>query len=129
MRTWALWNLILSIAGAILALVMGLRLLTRIREEDEDEEYHDERRRIRLPFIIAVPVLAIIAIILFILTQDMRLRMILIDWWTLAHLILFIAGLVCFIFAFRRRRDEDDDSGYYAEDGSFHKGDPYIETI
>jgi len=120
---WALWNLILSVAGALLAITMGIRLLIKKRREDEedDEEAHlmtrteeeeeqeEKKRRNRLLLILAIPILAIIAIIIFIITQDMRLPIRLVDWWTLAHVILFVAGLLCYIFAFKRKKDKEDD--------------------
>jgi len=121
---WALWNLILSVAGALLAIAMGIRLLIKRRREDEEEDEDNERmmartdeeeeeeekkKRNRLLLILAIPILAIIAIIVFIITQDMRLPMRLTDWWTLLHVILFVVGLICYIFAFRRKKDEEDD--------------------
>jgi len=80
--------------------------MTRTEEEEEQEE---KKRRNRLLLILAIPILAIIAIIIFILTQDMRLPIRLVDWWTLAHVILFVAGLLCYIFAFRRKKNKEDD--------------------
>jgi len=120
---WALWNLILSIAGALLALMMCVRILiTKNRKEKDEDEYQnadpdeseeDEkaRKRRRLLLILAVPILAIIAIIVFIITQDMRLQITLTDWWTLLHVIVFALGLVCYFFAFRRKNDEEDEDG------------------
>jgi len=32
-----------------------------------------------------------------------------IDWWTLAHGILFAGGILSYIFAYRSEKDEDDD--------------------
>ena len=119
--SWALWNLILSIAGAILALMMGIRVLMKKRQEKEnedgraaakastDDDESEEKKRGRLLLTLAIPFLAIVGIILFILTQDMRLPMIMIDWWTLAHAILFIGGIVSYIFAYKKEKDEDDD--------------------
>ena len=128
---WALWNLILSIAGAVLALMMGIRVLMKKRqervEEEEDarqgfarqeDEEERKRKRGRLILIFAIPILAIIAIILFILTEDMRLPMIMVDWWTIAHVILFVAGILCYIFAYKREKDEDDNSEQYVTGGN-----------
>jgi len=56
-----------------------------------------------------IPFLAIVGIILFIITQDMRLPMTMIDWWTLAHGILFAGGVLSYIFAYRSEKDEDSD--------------------
>jgi len=138
--SWALWNLILSIAGAVLALMMGIRLLLMKRDEEEEDEekkaarreaYPDEeeeekkQKRGRLLMILAIPILAIIAIIVFILTQDMRLPMIMIDWWTLLHAILFIGGLISYIFAFRKVKDDDEDE----DDEHYANQNPYTKAV
>ena len=71
--------------------------------------------------IIAVPLLTILAIIVFVLTQDMNLRMVLVDWWTIAHITIFIASMVCYIYAIRRKYDREEDEyydGQYAYDSS-----------
>ena len=92
--------------------MMGIRVLMKKRQDREDEsnqeyagnqdEEEKKRKRGRLILIFAIPILAIIAIIIFILTQDMTLPMIMVDWWTLIHVILFLAGILCYIFAYRR---------------------------
>jgi len=112
--TWALWNLILSIAGAVLVLMIIARALAGKKKEDEQSRANgdsdESEKRGRLPLIVAIPVLAIVAIIIFILTQDMTARMIMADIWTIAHAVLFAAGLLSFIFAYKSEKDENSDS-------------------
>jgi len=124
-KAWALWNLILTIAGVLLALLMGLRILLKKRERDEEYKRNEtyarddddsRERRGRLILILALPILAFIAIILFILTQDIRLPMVLADRWTFTHLIIFVCSLLCYIFAYRRNKDEEDDDEYPSEE-------------
>jgi len=115
---WALWNLILSIAGFVLAVMMGIRILLQKRKnqknyEDAEEYYENEtkkknEKRNRLLFILAVPIMAVIATILFLLTQDMNQLMVMVDFWTITHAILFVGALICYIFAFKRHPDEDE---------------------
>ena len=109
--TWALWNLLLSIGGAILAIVMGLKVmmvgakhLVNKKYEDGYDQYGELRereRRGRLGMILAVPILATVAIIIFILTQNMRLPMVMTDWWTLLHGLLFAFGTVAYLLAYK----------------------------
>jgi len=138
---WALLNLILTAAGAVLIVLLILRTLVHRKRDKEDEEqdedieearlkalaaygeYEDgrekrKRRRFRPLLIIAVPLLEIIAIILFLLTQDMSLQMVLIDWWTIAHLVIFIAVVLCYIYSIRHRHESYDyeDIIYYTDD-------------
>jgi len=143
---WALWNLILSIAGVILVVMMAIRILVqrnrdreaddraerraeqradardsdRVEEEDREER---RRRRYRLLLILAVPILAIIAIIVFILTQNMNYRMVMVDWWTVLHAVIFILAVLSYVFAIRRRRDmlEDDDRYFTPVDAQYYE--------
>jgi len=120
---WALLNLILSLAGVTLTIMIFIRYLSKIafdfidnrRAEThyETEEEAKKADRSRLLLIFLVPTLALISLILFILTQDMRLIMVMIDWWTPLHLALFVAALVSYIFAFRRRKDEVEDNEFH----------------
>jgi len=98
---------------------MGIRILL-FKKRDRDDEAADsaggtaatsddeKRRRGRLALIIAIPVLAIIGIILFIIMQDMRLRMAIVDWWTIAHAILFIGGILGCVFAYGKTKNTEE---------------------
>jgi len=108
--SWALFNLILSILGIVLAIMVGVRvLLTRKRDQEEGEEENGKDKRKRLPLIILIPLLAIIGIVIFSLTQNVRLSIAMVDWWTVAHVILFVGALLCYIFAYKRDKSETDD--------------------
>jgi uncharacterized membrane protein len=108
--TWALWNLILSLAGAALALMTGIRVLMKKREEKDAEniyaEKSEKKKCSRLFFILATPLLAIVGILLFILTQDMRLTVIMTDWWTPVHVVLFAGGIFSYVFAYRNEKTD-----------------------
>jgi len=124
-RTWAFVNLILSLAGAIVAIIMGISVLLKSRRE-RTEETHEETHKVthnetnkdknektkrgRPLLIILTPILAIIGLILFILTQDMSHPMTLIDWWTPLHLLLLADEILCSIFAFKRGKYETDEA-------------------
>jgi len=118
----------------MLGVVTGIRVLLlsqqeddeiRDREEYEDdklnrEEYRRERRkmeenaRVRFVWLVMTLIMAIIGILLFILTEDMRLPMILANRWTLIHFIIIIIEIVAVVFAFRRTEYTE----YYYEDES-----------
>jgi len=117
--SWALWNLILSIAGALLAILMVIRiLLTKKRQDEEEENQHKnsnheaeegDRKRSRTLLMLLVPVLAVAAIILFLLTQDTRLPMVMTDFWTVAHLIIFALGVLSYTFIYKNETGDDSD--------------------
>jgi len=101
---WALWNLILSVAVIVLAAMVAIRVFIRKRNDSQDNVY------VETPLILTVPALAIAAIALFLLTQDMRQLMVMVDWWTWIHLGIFIAALLSYMFAFKRTKDEGEDN-------------------
>ena len=137
MASWALMNLILCALGVIFAAVTVLRVLLKRRRQKEDEniktpsnnEYGDSeyiestqeqseeqksRKRHRLAWLIIVIAMGIIGVLLFILTQNMRWTMVLLDIWTIAHAVLFAAEAVAMFCLFRRKKNKKDknDNGH-----------------
>jgi len=106
--TWALWNLILSVSGGFLALMMSILGLMKMKYEPDHQHYN----RGWLPMVIAVPVLALIGVLLFAITQDMSTTMVMTDGLTIAHAALLAVGILCYIMSLRRERDEDDNDNY-----------------
>ena len=102
-RGWSLMNLIFSISGGVLALIMGVHTLLRMRYRYESEPIE----RGRLLLMLAVPMQAIIGIILFLTTQDGSSFMLLVDGLTIVHAVLFLIGALCYFLVYRIERDED----------------------
>ena len=114
-RTWALWNLIMCIACIFLATMAGIRTVVIMKRVECDyitiTEYSDDKEKkkcVRLLFLSIIPINAIAGVYLFIITQDIKLTMIMIDWWTTAYAILLAGGIFSYIFAFTREKDEED---------------------
>ena len=109
---WALLNLLLSIAGAVFAIMMGVKVIEMRKQEKEEAGYEDaggsdadkETKRGRIPLIVAVPLLAITAFIIFFISQDIGVGqpMGLFDWWSPVHAVLLAGGALCYSFAYRR---------------------------
>jgi len=98
--TWALFNLIFSAAGIALALLMGIRLLLIKRREKDDKAANlKSRNSNRLALIIATPCMAVVGIALFFIIRDTSLSMAMFDWWSIAHGILLIGGILGCTFA------------------------------
>jgi len=125
---WSLVNLILSIVGIVFAGVAGVRAFLKGRErerkasesrqrvveapavsieqaitnaEDKASGHDGEKDMLRPVHLIATFVAAIIGIFLFVLIQDMRTPMVLVDWWTIAHAILVVIGILGTLFLFK----------------------------
>ncbi|MDR0308842.1 MAG: InlB B-repeat-containing protein [Coriobacteriales bacterium] len=104
---WVLANLILSITGVSLAIFTLIVSLVRLEKDYEESEYMDYRksgkRRRDIGLLVSI-VLAILAVIIFFVTENTSLPMTLIDYRTTFHAILFIALVVAVIFALKRKR-------------------------
>jgi uncharacterized repeat protein (TIGR02543 family) len=111
---WALVNLILTVVGALLAFVVLVAFFVGRKEEKEEDTYAKEgqsaqsaQRRKRIGVRIVSLIAAIAAIIVFVLTEDMRQPMQLVDVWTIVHAVIFIVQIVLTIFATRKKSDDD----------------------
>jgi len=104
---WALLNLLFSIAGAVLALVMSFRVMTKKYTDVADEDEKGGRNKMLLT--LSTPLLAATGIALFILTQDTGARMIMVDGLTAAHAMIFVCAVLSSILVIRNESDEDSD--------------------
>ena len=103
---WALINLIAAILTLLLSLVLIITLIlnkTKRKEEDEDE---NEKVNNKVPLRIASIVIAILSIIIFILTENMALPMVLIDKYTLLMVIILIIQIIIAIFSKHSNKKE-----------------------
>ena len=106
---WALINLIAAI-GSVL---FGLLLLLSKNEKDndnEDEEATDEegtQKRNKVWKVVSL-VDAIIAVVVFVLTENMKQPMVLVDKWTMLMILFTLISIVS--FAFGRKYHEEDNT-------------------
>jgi len=111
---WALVNLILAIAGILLAIITVIRILVRNKKddecyEDESEPEKEQRAKHRMIWTLTTLIAAILGVIVFILTEDIRLPMVLVDKWTIVNAIIFIAGVIGYVFAVKREKDDETE--------------------
>jgi len=129
---WALVNLILAILGILLAIWAITRVVMRNKynadvdrdrlnrypapyylegeldgEELDEEEFEDEHKRTRKLWFFLVVILAIVGIVFFLLTEDMRLPMVLLDRWTIINAIILLVGIVSKLLAFKKVKLEE----------------------
>jgi fimbrial isopeptide formation D2 family protein len=138
---WALVNLILSIVGLILAIVVTICVLlqrkqkqnkqqeieqekmhnskgkyatkqnqqtiqTTKEDKEKEEEEQKKKKQRRLFWYLLSVIMGIAGIIVFILTEDMRLPMRLVDWWTIVNLVIFIIELIAIALIFKREKKQ-----------------------
>ncbi|MDO5138707.1 MAG: hypothetical protein Q4D71_09675, partial [Oscillospiraceae bacterium] len=117
--TWALLNLLSSIATVLVGGVM-IGTYFKKKEEDEEEEdddttsrtinnedeEEDEDGRKKSKFLGAIPSVA--SVITFILTEDMHNKMAMTDKWTLLMVaMLVVNGIAAYLT--RNKKDEKED--------------------
>lgn len=112
---WALLNLILAVLTAAISVILliGYFINRKSKEDEEDDEIVDEdeeeenKRKNKGLFRLLSIIPALVAIIAFILTEDMTNPMIIIDRWTIVMLIIALVQLVVALAS--RKKDKEDD--------------------
>ena len=120
---WALINLLLTIVGTLLSILLMIHYLKERREQKEkeeesnqlesreaersedSEEEQDEKKK-RTVRILSV-LWFIVSVVIFVLTEDLTNTMCLVDRWTLVMVVCFLAHL--FITYRSLRNDEDEE--------------------
>lgn len=107
--SWALINLIALILSIIIAFILFLFKKDKEENEEYSEEDKKDIRTIRIVKILSI-LFAIIALILFILTENMKLPMILIDKWTIIMILILIIEIIniFIIKSYAKQNNEED---------------------
>ena len=116
---WALINLILTIVTTLLSILLLIGYIGKKKKALEDEdgnvvldengkevmEYEKNKKGLwRLISIIP----ALIAIIVFIFTEDMTLPMIFVDKWTILHVVIALVQVVVMVLC-KKKKDENNE--------------------
>ena len=108
---WALVNLICAILTVIFSVVLLIGLAgkkTKTEEAENGEEVGKEIKKKKFwRFFSIVPALA--AVIVFLLTEDMRLPMVFVDRWTLLMVIIGLVQALVMVFAKKTKKDPDEE--------------------
>ena len=110
--SWALLNLILTIVtGLIMAVLLATYFVKRKDEEEDDDPYYEEEKTNKHLWarLITIATTAV-AVILFVLTQNMSLPMQMVDVWTAWHIIIATATIIL-AFLSRKTYEEDELEG------------------
>jgi len=119
-EVWALANLVLSVAGIILAVIVTIWVLLQQRRQKKNEPAKNMQKNsanqnaaeqnskqkaqqwtYRKVWLFTALVLGVAGIIVFILTEDLSLEMSFVDNWTIVNLFIFIAELIAIAFVFK----------------------------
>ena len=108
-KTWALYNLIAAIITALTGIFMAISFFRNRDEENEEEAENEDEdsSNNKAKFLGMIP--AVLAIVLFILTEDMRNIMVLKDRYTVLMVIIALAELFLSYLTRNRKDDEEDN--------------------
>jgi len=102
--TWALFNLIMTIATGIIMAFLLINYFRRLKDEFKgDAKKANKHLALRLVMIAATSV----AVILFVTTQNMRLPMGLLDQWTILHVAILAATIVLAALSVMKQEEAD----------------------
>ena len=113
-NSWALLNLICSAGTVLLGLFLLISKTKKDEEEDEQEGFANEDdeanhyKRNKLYRLLGV-VTSVASVLVFIFTEDMRAKMVIIDRWTLLMVVLLFVNVVTFYLGRRWQEDEDEE--------------------
>ena len=115
--SWALINLICTILSVLLSLLVLIFYLGKNKkkaDEDEDEaqtEDAEKDQKIKKKGILRIMdiIPAVVAVITFILTEDMSLPMVLTDKWTLLMVVILLVDVVVAVFTKKSTKDAEEN--------------------
>jgi hypothetical protein len=124
--SWAILNVLLTIAGLVLSVVTIFRAVNQKKTENKNvdnqqsamlrnadsfnndvffdlirqkEQYNKKRR---LTAFVSMYILSISALIILLIVQSFRGVIALFDWWIITHTVLFIGVVICSKLVFRK---------------------------
>ena len=100
---WALLNLILALINMIFVIKVP-----KDKDENEEENEEKENKEMKRHSNIIPIAIAIVGMLTFIFTENVRLPMAFVDNWTLLMAGISVAGLVSFIFTRDKAKDKED---------------------
>jgi len=114
-NAWALLNLMLVVVGIFLALMALIDHVGGNRRKKREEktrfiaiqpgsvsiaEKEKHIWRNKLDWLVAAEILGLFSVLMFLLTQNMNNIMVLMNWMTIAHIIIFIVEIVALRFVY-----------------------------
>jgi uncharacterized repeat protein (TIGR02543 family) len=113
--TWSLLDLILTVLAvvwAVVTIVSGARRRNDEENEQRDFEENEQRTKTRLGFLLLSGIIAVVAAVLFVITQDMSLPMVLLDGWTIVFAILFVGSVIAAKLSRKKVKEEEAESEF-----------------
>jgi uncharacterized membrane protein len=115
---WALINLISAILTAVICIILLISLFKRNKDDeddkdkkqDKDEEEKEEKKkkqRFIAKLLSIIPAAA--AIIIFLITENMKNPMRWVDKWTILMIIILLVQIILAFFSSKKKKKDEDD--------------------
>lgn len=109
---WALINLICAILTVVFSVILLVGLAGKNKKTEEDDSGEEVEKEIKKKkfwrIFSIVPALA--AVIVFLLTENMRLPMVLVDRWTLLMVIIALVQVLVMVFGKKTTKDPEEEA-------------------
>ena len=135
---WSISNLILCIAGFLLAIFALVFAIVRKRRENEEENERAERaeraeriiyeqgaysyrqapeddrdrkkgKKSRMVWLIVAIAMGVAGVIVFVLTENLSRIMVLFDYWTIVNCVILVIGIIATVLALKRAKAKKAD--------------------
>jgi len=111
-KTWSFANLALAFLSVLVLAIMGIRVsLSHHKSDSYPSKRRFELEKSSYPTVTLVALItAVMSVVLFFLTQDVRHPMVLFDWWTTAFALLLVIVIAASILPMRDKRNSGKET-------------------
>lgn len=120
--TWALLNLILLLIAAVVSVLLVIFMFVRKRANDDDDDAPETetkyiKRSKGLLWRVLAIVMAVLALVVFLITENTSLPMVWTDNWTIWMFVMNVVQVIAIIVMkfSRRRKHEDETTSQYTQ--------------
>ncbi len=111
--TWAVVNLILTVFTVLISIILLIVCVDKKKRNKEDVKHVDDEDDTTMlnGFVkVSSTLIAILAILVFIFTEDMSLPVVIVDQWTIVMILILLAQMiVAFVFKKSNKNNEEKD--------------------
>ena len=107
---WALINLVAAIVSVLLGIVLVLSKNKKDKDEDEEQNENEDAEEVKRHkrWKVVSVIDAILAVVVFIFTENMRLPMVLVDKWTMLMVLFAVVSVISLVLG-RKYHEEDEE--------------------
>ena len=107
---WALINLVAAVVSVLLGIVLVLSKNKKDKDEDEEQNENEDTEEVKRHkrWKVVSVIDAVLAVVVFIFTENMRLPMVLVDKWTMLMVLFAVVSVISLVLG-RKYHEEDEE--------------------